>query len=482
MHPSVIKEVQQKLIHHFKLECTTQQIEAFHALAEFFVGIHSQSTFVLQGAAGTGKTTMVNALVGTLDELECNVALLAPTGRAAKVIAEKTNRAASTIHKYIYAAETTLDGRMQFELLPNEDPAPTVYIVDEASMLNDESNEGVGRSVLYDLIHFVFGEHNEHKLILVGDPAQLPPVGQSISPALSAEYLRYRYALSVQEFAITQVKRQSLTSGILLNATRIREELSALTGKFPPLVYADDVQIIEDANDIIDIYLDNFNSDSLENVVLICYSNNMAVRLNNAIRARLYDSEDAKYIQKGDVVMVVKNHYQQRFHAMPFIANGEIAVIEQVFLDTLEKKHDAEWVDAQVAFIDTGQIMDTKIHLGLLNRKEPALPPQEATQIWHNRRLELQEENSKVSRADLQKDPYINCLQLKYGYAITTHKAQGGQWANVLVVFEPYLFKDANQNIEIYKSFLRWCYTAFTRATDKLYLFRAPFEFEALDN
>lgn len=477
------KEIEKKLLTYFKLEPTEHQADAFRLLSNFLAEKRREPVFILRGAAGTGKTTMLRACVKTLDDMEANAVLLAPTGRAAKVLASKTGRAASTIHKYIYAVETSLDGRLLFEPVANEDPEPTVYIVDEASMINDERGEGKNvssHSLLFDLLQFAFGDNGDYKIIFVGDPAQLPPVGAVESPALSDEYLcgaqelAYAFNLSVDGLNMTQVKRQALESGILRNATILRAALASSVGPLPTLYHAQDVHVVEEAEQVIEAFLDNYTPDDLENVVIICHSNAMAARLNQAIRGRLYDEPEP--LQKGDVVMVVKNHYRKRYHALPFIANGEIGVVEAAYQETLETRFDQQWMDVEISFLDSDAILETKIPIGLLTAKESALSYAQTQNVWQTRRLELLSETGSAGRADLQKDPYVNCLQLKFGYAVTAHKAQGGQWANVIVVFEPYLYKDISTP-DGYTAFLRWTYTAFTRATENLFIYRSPYEF-----
>lgn len=469
--------IEQGLLEQFGLEPTQHQRQAFHALGRLLCSQVHRPLLVLQGAAGTGKTTMMQALVSWLADQGIRCVLLAPTGRAAKVLAARTGRNASTIHKYIYKAESDANGNIRFRLNKNDDPARTVYIVDEASMLGDgsvaEGSEGMeSRPLLADLVQYAYSGEVGHRVLLLGDPAQLPPVGSDRSPALSAAYLRDNMDLTAGRTTLTEVKRQALESGILYNATLLRQ---ALDGERPVndlvLRTGPDVVPLENGQEVVERFCQLYDPDRPESCVVLCHSNGMAVKLNQAIRHQLY--AEPEFLLKGDSVLVVKNYYQQQYHELPFIANGDQGVVRGVEYRTVEEKYGLEWCRCQVGFQDLdGQEYEIGglIPKQLLTSSAPALTHRQTYEVWQQRLADLRTEGKRTAKKDLRDDPYIQCLQLKYGYAITTHKAQGGQWDHVIVAFEPWLFKEGQET-----ELLRWSYTAITRAIHSLYLYNVPF-------
>jgi exodeoxyribonuclease-5 len=437
---------------------------------------------ILRGAAGTGKTTLLRALVGVLADAERTVVLLAPTGRAAKVLSARTGADAATVHKHIYAAETGRDGGVRFRLRANDDPHGTWYVVDEASMLSDQydATGAMGTRLLSDLIEFVLGGEETNRLVFIGDGAQLPPVGSEDSPALRPKYLQQRYALEPRLVDLTEVKRQALESGILLNATQLRAHLRApeatdAAAALPPLLARPDLQSVEDYHELAELFYQAYDTNRPEAAVLLTGSNRTAVALNQAVRALIW-GHDPPALAAGDLVLVVKNYYSRRFQSLPFIANGDLGRVVAVWDETHETRYGLEWVKAEVEFLDVNgkaEAIQTLIPVTLLTSGEAALSSEKSRELWIQRKQDRAEEGLPVKTSDLQADDYLSALQLKFGYALTVHKAQGGQWDRVIVAFEPWLVDRQIQ--ESKRTFLRWAYTAMTRAAHELYLYRSPF-------
>ncbi|MBX3102045.1 MAG: AAA family ATPase [Bacteroidetes bacterium] len=469
------EEVTRELREGFGHSPTSEQEKAFRILGKLLVSEAPRPTLVIRGAAGTGKTTLMHTLVRWLADQGIRAVLLAPTGRAAKVLAARTGRNASTIHKYIYQAESETGGSVRFRLNRNEDPAHTCYIVDEASMLGNEpgiSGNYQSRPLLEDLVQFVFEGSTARKLIFLGDLAQLPPVGSLESPALSIPWLREQLDLQAGLCTLTEVKRQLLESPILANATALRQVLDKeLRLEALKLVTGPDCYVLEQPAELVDLFCDLYNPEDLDRVLVVCHSNGMATQLNEAIRQRLY--HEPEFLMRDDVALVVKNYYQRQHHELPFVANGDLGRVQQVYYRSKETRFGLEWCDADIVLTDLDgqpQTVAGKVPISLLTSKQPALSLTETRHIWQERLAELKAEKRSTQKADLRKDPYIQCLQLKYGYAVTAHKAQGGQWDTVIVYFEPWLFKEGKTD-----ELLRWAYTAITRAARRLVLVNCPF-------
>jgi len=468
----------QQLLKTFPHKPTPQQKEAFQLLIQFLESESRREVFVLKGYAGTGKTSMMGSFIKLLRQIKYPIVTLAPTGRAAKVFEHYTQHPTSTIHRFIYETETSADGEMKFNLRENEDVVPTFYIVDEASMLSNKL-EGADffskSSTLADLLKYVFGDSPYHKLLLIGDPAQLPPVGSSESPALNPAVLRREFELEVTEIELKEVVRQSLESGILLNANSIRTHLEPenLNNK-PILNRHKDIILLENSQEALDAFTLYFKPKEQDNVMIITYSNYLATKINQAIRQGIHYQLEDFNLQAGDRVMIVKNHYMSNNPEMSFIANGEMATVRSV--SDIDKKLGMLWTDVELEFADSRNkpiLFTTKVVLDLLYSKEPNLSREKTMHIWTERKKSLLGKKKYISKQELRKDPYINALQIKFAYAITAHKAQGGQWNNVIILFENYL--QTNNQVNTI-DFLRWTYTAFTRATEKLYLLDCPFE------
>ena len=463
-------ERQIKEIFHF--QPTKEQDFVIKMLATFLLSPKSDLLFLLRGYAGTGKTSLVGALVKTLDMLKQKTILLAPTGRAAKVLSSYANHPAFTIHKKIYRQKSFADESASFSICDNLNKH-TLFLVDEASMISNEglsgSMFGSGR-LLDDLIQYVYSGEG-CRLLILGDTAQLPPVGEEQSPALSAMMLA-GYGLEVMEANLTQVVRQAESSGILWNATALRKLLVQdecyslpkirITG-FP------DVKVVP-GNELMEALEACYDNDGLEETIVVCRSNKRANIYNNGIRSRILWREDE--LNNGDLLMIAKNNYfwTEQEKDMDFIANGELAVVQRVRRQS--ELYGFRFVDVTLTFPDQDNYeLDANLLLDTLQSESPALTRADADRLF-NAVLEdyadipLKRERMKKMKAD----PYYNALQVKYAYAVTCHKAQGGQWKNVFIdqgyMSDEYLSPD----------YFRWLYTAFTRATGTLYLVNYPQE------
>lgn len=463
-------ERQIKEIFHF--QPTKEQDFVIKMLATFLLSPKSDLLFLLRGYAGTGKTSLVGALVKTLDMLKQKTILLAPTGRAAKVLSSYANHPAFTIHKKIYRQKSFADESASFSICDNLNKH-TLFLVDEASMISNEGLSGnmfgSGR-LLDDLIQYVYSGEG-CRLLILGDTAQLPPVGEEQSPALSAMMLG-GYGLEVMETNLTQVVRQAESSGILWNATALRKLLVQdecyslpkirITG-FP------DVKVVP-GNELMEALEACYDNDGLEETIVVCRSNKRANIYNNGIRSRILWREDE--LNNGDLLMIAKNNYYwtEQEKDMDFIANGELAVVQRVRRQS--ELYGFRFVDVTLTFPDQDNYeLDANLLLDTLQSESPALTRADADRLF-NAVLEdyadipLKRERMKKMKAD----PYYNALQVKYAYAVTCHKAQGGQWKNVFIdqgyMSDEYLSPD----------YFRWLYTAFTRATGTLYLVNYPQE------
>lgn len=452
---------------------TENQISALDKLADFLLSEETDSLLLLTGYAGTGKTSLVGALVRTMAELKQKSILLAPTGRAAKVFSGYAGQKASTIHKRIYRQKAFSNEPAGF--LPADNlHKDTLFIVDEASMISNEGLDsfafGTGR-LLDDLIQYVYSGEN-CRLLLMGDMAQLPPVMQTESPALNPEILR-GYNLKVEEITLTQVVRQSEKSGILFNATRLRDALrNEAVEIFPRLRLEGFADIRKVSGDeLIEEISSAYSRDGIDETMVISRSNKRATIYNNGIRNRILYREEE--LSSGDRLMVAKNNYYWTAgdKEMDFIANGEIVQVLRV-RKTYEL-YGFRFADVWVRFEDYDKEMEVKILLNTLQTDTPALPKEMNDRLFYTILEDYDDIPTKAGKMRKMKtDPHYNVLQVKFAYAVTCHKAQGGQWMNVFLdigyITEEMLGED----------FYRWLYTAFTRATHRLYLVNLPEEFE----
>lgn len=465
-HRDIIDEVLDRV----SMRLTPDQNRAMNAFLDYHDKDVGPSAFVLEGAAGTGKTFLIRLLTYFLLKQGYKVALLAPTGRAAKVITKRTKRYASTIHRYIYAPTETPGGSVFFSLKENKDPQKMYYIVDEASMVGDGGEEGAGSGLLSDLLKFVFTEGHRRKIIMVGDPAQLPPIGSATSPALDRAYLEKHFRLFTRGDQMKEVMRQAEFSEVLRYATEIREAMEVDANPLVEKVWGGEVEHVDNGYEAMEIYAGLFRSDDPDAVVFLTYSNKAAVEVNLAVRRLLFEPEED--LIPGEQIMVVKNNYAWGEKQFPFIANGEMGIVRHVLTETLEEKYGFRWVDVIIEFQDLSDNpveVECKVVLDLLADRKAQLNYSDMQELIRLRRMELDSMPKTKEQAAMRKDPYINALQIKYGYAVTGHKAQGGQWRNVLIAFEP-MYQGMSM-----KDYVRWTYTAITRAEDRLYMLGFPF-------
>ena len=456
----------------FSYQPTFEQEIAVKSLSEFLLSTANDAVFVLRGYAGTGKTSLVGALVKTLDKLQQKSVLLAPTGRAAKVFSAYAGHPAFTIHKKIYRQQSFSNEVSNFSVNDNL-ATHTLFIVDEASMISNEGLSGAvfgtGR-LLDDLVQFVYSGEG-CRLLLMGDTAQLPPVGEEQSPALFTEALK-GYGLEVREVDLTQVVRQVQDSGILWNATALRQLIAsddcASLPKIRVTGFADICVVPGD--ELIDKLNDCYERDGMDETIVVCRSNKRANIYNKGIRAQILYREDE--LNTGDMLMVAKNNYYwtEQYKEMDFIANGEIAIVRRV--RRTREMYGFRFAEVQLSFPDHEDFeLDANLLLDTLQSDAPALPKAENDRLFYAVLEDYADIPIKRDRMKKMKaDPYYNALQVKYAYAVTCHKAQGGQWQNVFLdqgyMTDEYLTPD----------YFRWLYTAFTRATKTLYLVNYPKE------
>ncbi len=463
-------QILQGILNKLSLTLTDDQERALDEFLAFYQSNEDRTALLLTGSAGTGKTFMINIFTQFLRKMGYKVVLLAPTGRAAKVISKRSNRLAYTIHHHIYHVKENTFGQVNFFRRSNKEKSKTVYVVDEASMIGDKGDAAFGQGLLRDLLDFVFEEDPQRKLIMVGDPVQLPPVGHKTSPAIDADALAYIGDLEIFDAYLSEVKRQLVDSGVLGNAVLIRD--AYLLGKMKGLELEPgrDVMTLENGYEGLETYIGYFREGDLDRVIFITYSNYQAMKVNQAIRYQLLETQEL--IIESDLLMVVKNNYAwgdpKKF---PFIANGEMGTVRYVAQESYEERYGLKWIDAEVEFIDAQAepiLIHCKLMLDLLNNKQPQMNREQMSYILQERRREYDALSPSMLSEQLRKDPYVNALQVKYGYAITGHKSQGGQWENVIIGFEP----DYGNDLSAYT---RWAYTVFTRAEERVYLLNCPF-------
>ncbi|MDR2765708.1 MAG: AAA family ATPase [Tannerella sp.] len=465
--------ISSKIARFFPFRPTEEQAFAIGQLADFLLSGESRSVLLLKGYAGTGKTSLIGATVRALNEFQQKNILMAPTGRAAKVFARYAGQNAFTIHRKIYRKKAFSNEFEGFSLADNL-YGDTLFFVDEASMISNATtgNRAFGNSgLLDDLIRYVYSGQR-CRLILMGDTAQLPPVSQLESPALSVDYLR-GYHLQVHEIQLTQVARQSEDSGILFNATLIRKCLQTRRlDDYPTLRLSGFVDVKKISGDeLIEAISSAYDRDGLDETMIICRSNKRACIYNKGIRNRILYMEEE--ISTGDRLMVVKNNYfhTEQVKEADFIANGEIVEVRRV-RHTYEM-HDFRFCDVWVRFQDDDREAEIRILTDTLQSDAPSLPKEMSDKLFFNVLESYADEKTKAGKLKRVKvDPYYNAVQVKYAYAVTCHKAQGGQWRNVFLDIG-YITREM-----LGEDYYRWLYTAFTRATQQLYLVNLPGEFE----
>ena len=465
-------DLESQIKENFPYQPTPEQEVAVKKLAEFLLSSHREEVFVLRGYAGTGKTSLIGALVMTLDKLKQKVVLMAPTGRAAKVFSSYAGHPAFTVHKKIYRQRSFSNDTDNFAVCDNLS-THTLFIVDEASMISNDglsgSMFGTGR-LLDDLIQYVYSGEG-CRLLLMGDTAQLPPVGEELSPALFPDALR-GYGLEVCEVSLTQVVRQVQESGILWNATRLRQLIAGDEyGTLPKIKVSGfpDIKVLS-GTELIDELTTCYDRDGMDETMVICRSNKRANLYNKGIRAQILWREDE--LNTGDLLMVAKNNYYwtEQYKEMDFLANGEIAIVRRI--RKTREMYGFRFADVTLCFPDLGDFeLEANLLLDTLHSDAPALPKSENDRLFYSVLEDYADIPYKRDRMKKMKsDPYYNALQVKYAYAVTCHKAQGGQWNNV------FLDQGYMSDEFLTPDYFRWLYTAFTRATKTLYLVNYPLE------
>ena len=454
----------------FPFEPTPSQAELFNKLSTFILNEDEWAplTFIIRGYAGTGKTTVISTLIKILGTFSYKTQLLAPTGRAAKVMANYSKKKASTIHKKIYRQVSSPNsGALVFQRMNNY-ATNTVFIVDEASMITDESDFGTN-SLLTDLIEYVFTNpengHTGNKLIFVGDTAQLPPVGKSLSPALAKEYISNEFHMDVMDHELIDVMRQDIHSGILYNATNLRGLLAHNTTsiQFNTASFKDFFRMTgEKMEDGMHYAYRKFGK---EDTIVLTRSNKSAVQFNEFVRRTILYQEDE--ISSGDLLMIVRNNYHWLDEDSPagFLANGDF--VEVMKIKKEEEMHGLRFMNVILRLCDYEEHpeIEAKILLDTLHSAESALGKEANKKLYDSVCEDYAHITKKKERLEaIRKDPYLNALQVKFAYALTTHKSQGGQWKAVFVD-QGYLKED-----QVDAEYIRWLYTAITRATHELFL------------
>ncbi len=480
--------LKEQILLNFTFKPTSSQEEVLDSLCDFILSPNNDEAFVLRGFAGTGKTSLIGALVKTMEQLQRQCVLMAPTGRAAKVFSLYANHPAFTIHKRIYR-QKSIDKDSIFSLNYNM-LANVLFIVDEASMISNEglsgSIYGTGR-LLDDLIHFVYGGRG-CRLILMGDTAQLPPVGEEESPALQDEMIS-GYGLDVRLHTMREVVRQQGESGILWNATHLRQLIeNEEYFDLPKIRFAgfNDVRNVP-GSELIEAINDSYSHCGLDDTMVVCRSNKRAYIYNNGIRNQILGREEE--LSTGDLLMIAKNNYywmegelgirneeplaRRSQSEIPnsslltpnsFIANGDIAIVERV--RNIRELYGFRFADCQLRLPDYDDYeLEATVLLDTLHTEAPALTHEQSERLFNNVMEDYMDIPNKRERMKrMREDPYYNALQIKYAYAVTCHKAQGGQWSRVFID-QGYMTEEM-----LGPDYFRWLYTALTRATETVYL------------
>jgi ATP-dependent exoDNAse (exonuclease V) alpha subunit len=454
-----------KLLENFPHDPTIKQRKLLTLLSDFIFNKNKEALFLLKGYAGTGKTTTIGAFVNSLGMAGKKAVLLAPTGRAAKVISLYSKKPAFTIHKKIYFPKKQSNGAVAFVLQPNKH-TNTIFIVDEASMIPDgKQNQQLfdASSLLDDLISYVYSGVN-CKLIFIGDTAQLPPVKLSVSPALEQDTLTYDYHKEVTEIELDEVMRQHVDSGILANATALRLLLKNEGDAFQFDVDFTDISRLEDGYDIEDAIVTAYESSGVEDTAFIVRSNKRANEYNQQIRYNIRGQENE--ISAGDYIMIVKNNYfwLPETSTAGFIANGDICEVLKIF--SMKELYGFKFAEVEIRMIDYPEMhpFETVLLLDTLTSESPSLTYEQSNKLYQAVKEDYAHEKSKSKQfMAIKKNKYFNALQVKFSYAMTCHKSQGGQWKTVFIE-QPYLPDGVS------KEYFRWLYTAITRAQEKLYL------------
>ena len=454
-----------ELLQKFPFEPTRKQHKLLNELSSFIYDNNNHALFLLKGYAGTGKTTTISTVVNSLWKSGKKAVLLAPTGRAAKVISGYSKRQALTIHKKIYFPKKQQNGSVDFVIQPNKH-TNTIFIVDEASMIPDKpSNAKLFEtgSLLDDLINYVYSGKN-CKIIFIGDTAQLPPVKLNVSPALEARTLELDFHKDVTEIELDEVMRQHENSGILANATHLRMLIDNDAINFQFDLEFPDIIRLEDGYDIEDAITSAYDNNGVEDTAFIVRSNKRANQYNQQIRTKVRGQENE--ISTGDYVMVVKNNYfwLKDSSEAGFIANGDICEVMRI--NSTKELYGHRFAEVEVRMIDypNQKPFETVLLLDTLTSESPSLTYEESNKLYQAVKEDFADEKSKYKQLlAIKKNKFFNALQVKFSYAMTCHKSQGGQW-NTVFIEQPYLPEGVSTE------YLRWLYTAATRAQEKLYL------------
>lgn len=451
----------------FPFEPTLKQDIFFQKISEFVTNNNTLELFILKGYAGTGKTTLISTLVNYLQNVNRKYILLAPTGRAAKVISNYSNKSAYTIHKRIYFPKKNKSGGVSFTLQQNKFKN-TIFIVDESSMIADSGQDAKMYqygSLLDDLMYYVDSGEN-CKLIFIGDTAQLPPVGLEESPALDSNTISLHFNKEVHHLELDEVMRQAEESGILYNATQLREVLkeSFISDFQFQLNPFKDIVRLQDSYEILDAIHDSFRQYGPEETTFIVRSNKRANQYNQQIRAKILDRESE--LSVGDLLMVVKNNYfwLKETSEAGFIANGDIIEVQRI--KNIVELYGFKFATVTVKMVDypNQPAFETVLLLDTLTSESPSLTYDESNQLYNEVMKDFEDEKHQYRKfLKVKSSPHFNALQVKFSYAMTCHKSQGGQWHTVFIE-QPYL----PNGIDI--DYVRWLYTAVTRAKEKLYL------------
>ena len=458
------QKLKEKIKENFDFKATSQQNKVINDLSDFICTLGNNSIFLLKGYAGTGKTSLISALVKSLSSIYKKSSMLAPTGRAAKILSSYSNKTAHTIHKKIYWIKTNSKGNTFVTLQENLN-SNCIFIIDEASMIPSHTDKSFGnRNLLSDLIKYVYSG-TDCKLILIGDTAQLPPIHLDVSPALDEYILEHEFNKQIIVRNLTKVVRQKSSSLILENATRIRKMISDGINEYPQIRCNKEVIRLNMGDELQEIIESSYNNYGIEDTIIICKSNKRAYLYNQQIRHKILWKEER--ISNGDYLMVVRNNYTwlNNDSNAGFIANGDIIIVKHI--KKYEELYGFNFAHVTIELVDYPQEseLDVIIMLDTLESEQASLEFEKYKKLYNQVSQDYNSiKNTYKRNKAIKEDKYLNSLQIKYAYAITCHKSQGGQWKSVFV--EQSYFTDEMLN----KEYLRWFYTSFTRSTDKLYL------------